>query len=132
MLGSLAGLVLRPLTSWMERRGRLKEARLEAEITRLAKAAEAEVSYDVEAQRQRRHTLLDEVLAFVLLAPFVAGFWPDPDVQTAIAQGWQSLALAPWWYQALILGVYAATFGLRWLFQGRYRLTGRGDGNASQ
>ena len=125
MLGSLARLFLGPLTSWIQQRGRLKEARVLAEIRRLERAAEAEVSYDVEAQRQRRHTVLDEFLALILIAPFVAGFWPDDRVQAAISLGWDSLGKAPWWYQALLIGVYAATFGLRWLFQGRYRLTGR-------
>lgn len=114
---------------WLDRRGRLKEVKLQAEIARIAAAAEAETSYDVEAQRQRRHTVIDELLALILIAPFVAGFWPDADVQAAISQGWDSLAKAPWFYQALLLGVYAATFGLRWLFAGRYHL-GKGGGNA--
>ena len=132
MFGELAKLALNPLTTWLDRRGRLKEARVTAEIRRLETAAAAEVSYDVEAQRQRRHTILDEFLALILIAPFVAGFWPDDRVQAAISQGWDSLLKAPWWYQALIIGVYASTFGLRWLFQGRYRLAGKGGTNAPQ
>ena len=118
----IVGAIASIFGHWLERRGRLKEARLQAEIARVRAAAEAETSYDVEAQRQRRHTVIDELLALILIAPFVAGFWPDADVQAAISQGWDSLAKAPWFYQALLLGVYAATFGLRWLFVGRYQL----------
>tara|TARA_R110002073_G_scaffold29354_1_gene92595 strand:- start:2281 stop:2655 length:375 start_codon:yes stop_codon:yes gene_type:complete len=108
---------------WLERRGRVKEAKTNAEITRIEKQAQTEGNYDIEAQRQRQHTILDEILAIVILMPFIAGFLPYPAIQASIRQGWSMLKEAPPFYQVLFVGIYAATFGLRWLISGKFSLS---------
>lgn len=110
-------------TYW-EGRTKIKEAKINAEIAKYAaqekrftQALDAETNWDLEALQQSRFTWKDEYLLFILSLPFIGSFIPG--IQDEVAKGWLYVAKAPIWYQTAFIGVIAATFGLRWLFQKR-------------
>ena len=100
---------------------RIELARVEQQVLIQKQAG----SYDVEAQRQMQFSWKDEYLVIVFtfplilsfLAPFVDMFLPEGmTVSDKIGIAWESVALAPDWYQWSVMGIIAATFGLRWLW----------------
>lgn len=74
----------------------------------------ATTDYDIEALKQSQTSWKDEYLTILMSLPFIASFLPV--IQDYVVSGWKYLALAPTWYQMSFIGVIAATFGLRWLF----------------
>lgn len=104
-----------------ETKFKLQEARLlkeiakeEAEAKRYEKAAEIESNYDLEALRQQQFSWKDEFWTLVLAAPFIGAFVPG--LQDYVMKGFEYIDNMPYWYQASIVGIIAATFGLRWYF----------------
>lgn len=75
----------------------------------------ATTDYDIEALKQQKNSWKDEYLTLIMSLPIILSFVPV--VQENIATGWEYVALAPDWYVLSFLGIVAATFGLRWLFQ---------------
>jgi len=96
---------------------RIEKAKIDGEVARLQTALTQAGDYDVEAQRQMQHSWKDEILMIIFMAPFVAGFIPNEEVQGAIALGWETLGTAPGWYEWVVIGIVASTYGLRWLFK---------------
>jgi hypothetical protein len=109
------------VTSWNDGRIRIKEAKINVELAKYNAEAEkwksahqAETNWDLEALRASKTSWKDEFLTLVLTAPFVGSFIPG--VQDQVAEGWKHVAEAPEWYQASFIGIIAASFGLRWMF----------------
>ena len=105
----------------LERRHEIKKAKLataikkeEAKQARYMREVEMEADWDMGAMRASRDSIKDEVLLFVLAAPFVCSFLPW--TQEYVLKGWEYVGKAPGWYQLSFIGVIAASFGLRWLF----------------
>lgn len=112
------------LTSWNKGRVKIKEAKIQVQLAkykaqeaRWQSALKAETDWDMEALKQSRFTWKDEYLLFILTLPFIGSFIPE--IQDDVVKGWDYVAKAPVWYQTAFIGVIAATFGLRWLFQKR-------------
>lgn len=133
----LAGLqfLSSPVTEYVKgkaARTRVKEegklkielARITAQIQNASREDAMDLEYDLQALKNMKSTWKDEFLLIVysfpfilsFLAPFIDAFW-DLDIVNGVARAWETVGLAPSWYQWLMLGVAAATFGLRWLFQ---------------
>jgi len=56
----------------------------------------------------------DELLMLIFIAPFVGCFIPS--AQPYVERGFKFLDQnTPTWYVVILLGIVAATFGLRWL-----------------
>lgn len=109
---------------WLAGRQKIKAAKIEAEIARYAaeikhaeKLVEHRESYDIQALKQMQFSWKDEYLLFVLTLPLIGVFIPG--IQDKVLIGFQYLAKTPQWYVLLIIGITAATFGLRWLFGGK-------------
>jgi len=95
----------------------LKLAKIHAETGRVNKVIEATTNWDMEAMRQSQFSWKDEALMIILFAPFVGAFIPG--LQKYIKSGFETIAELPLWYQLSLVGIIAASFGLRWLFQGK-------------
>ena len=71
--------------------------------------------YDLQALQNQIKDWGDDYLLIVMTLPFIAGFLPA--LQPVVAAGWVALQSAPVWYPTILIGITAAKFGLRWLFQ---------------
>jgi len=118
ILGSLVSPISNTINTWQnnrakaqERKDKLEDAKVQGEITRIAKITSGEIDYDVEAQRQMQYSWKDEYLVIVLTLPFICSFIPE--VQDYIITGWEYVSKAPDWYQWSFMGIIIATFGLR-------------------
>ncbi len=115
------GAIADAFTSYREGRTKVKEAKIrrdvakfDAEAKRYEKLIDVEADWDKEALRQSQFSWKDEFLTIVFFAPFVGAFIPK--VQDYVLTGFQYLGKVPEWYIVCILGIVAATFGLRWWF----------------
>lgn len=98
---------------------KLKIAKINAEAKRFELQQEATTNWDMEAMRQSQFSWKDEALMIILFAPFVAAFVPM--LQVYVKEGFAIIGELPVWYQASLVGIIAASFGLRWLFQGKVK-----------
>lgn len=101
----------------VEAKQELALAKIHAEVGRVNKVIEATTNWDMEAMRQSQFSWKDEALMVILFAPFVGAFIPG--LQDYIKIGFATVADLPVWYQLSLVGIIAASFGLRWLFQGK-------------
>ena len=131
-IGQALGKALEPVNEWQRRKTIQAEGDLEIEKIKAQATLEAakmgqiiEGEQDLIAQKQMQHTHKDEFLMFVFVLPFVLSFLPW--TQPYIEKGFSFLnESTPIWYQAILLGILASTFGLRWLVSGIVtRMTGK-------
>ena len=133
LLSPITDVVKKPIEQWGER----KKIKVEAESeviklnaqTKVAKAATQlrmaekgqiiDSDYDKRAQEGMKHTLMDEILTFILIFPiillFLSAVFPTVINQVAVIAAVSALSKFPIWYMALICGVYASYLGLRWV-----------------
>lgn len=97
----------------------LKLAKIGAETKRFELQQAATTNWDMEAMRQSQFSWKDEVLMIILFAPFIASFIPG--LQEHVKAGFVLIGDLPIWYQSSLVGIIAASFGLRWLFQGKIK-----------
>jgi hypothetical protein len=121
---------------WLDRRGRLKEAKLNAEIQMLARQAETIGEYDIEAQRAKRYTIMDEIAGLVVISLVMINFLPLwwPESAPMVDAVYERLENAPLAVQLPFYGWLASVLGLRWLVEAfigdfiRRRPTSKGAG----
>lgn len=122
-----------PFTAWVEGResrkfmkeeGRLdikkaevafKVAEFTSKAERLMKNDVVDAEYDLQAQKERRYTIADELL--IICVVILVGchfFFP-----AALAAGWAAMGYlgAPWWLEFIIVGIFISVFGLMRLFR---------------
>lgn len=128
---ALLGVAGQSIQGWQERktmeagkRLEIDKIKAEAQVEVARSLAQTEAEYDNLAQRQMQFSWKDEYLTIVFTAPFILSFaapfiqlFSGIDMSPAIEAAWKQVALAPPWYQATVIGIIAATFGLRWLFK---------------
>lgn len=128
---ALLGVAGQSIKGWQDRKTLEAEKKLEIEKIKAEASVEAarslaqtEAEYDNLAQRQMQFSWKDEYLTLVFTAPFILSFaapfvelFAGVNIAPAIKEAWAQVALAPPWYQATVIGIIAATFGLRWLFK---------------
>lgn len=90
----------------------LESARTGNAISLMDKKAEGD--YDLAAQENMKTSWKDEYLCVLFTVPLILAFIPH--MATYIATGFAVLATCPGWYIACVVGIVAATFGLRWWF----------------
>lgn len=93
---------------------RIEEAKTRAAELRAERTAETEANYDLTALQQQQYSWKDEYLLVLWTLPAILSFVPIPEAQTSIQRGWAMLNATPLWYVSGLLGMVAATFGLRW------------------
>ena len=113
-------------TAIVEAKQVLSLAKINAETKRVNKVIEATTNWDMEAMRQSQFSWKDEALMIILFAPFILAFVPF--FQTYIKNGFAIIKDLPLWYQLSLVGIIAASFGLRWLFQGKVNKMVKGLG----
>lgn len=91
----------------------LKVSKFEAEAERLRVRDSADIDYDLRAQQERRFTLADEVLLLCTIVLVGCNFIIPEKMQA----GWDAIAMAPWWLEFIIVGMYVSVFGLMRLFR---------------
>jgi len=127
---SILAELISPVVSLFGERGKAKheEIKGEQEQTKLETEVEHEETlvettgrdaYDLEALKQKGATFLDEYYGYMWAMPIMASFVPW--LQQYVASGWVMLATVPVWYQAVLIGILASTFGMRWLFDKKHK-----------
>ena len=98
-------------TSWLD----AKKAKHQAEIKFQEKLSEIEATWDLVALRQAQFSWKDELITLVVFVPLIIAWFPE---WREHVMGWVAFVEAlPLWYQVLIFGITAASFGLRWFFK---------------
>ena len=93
----------------------LKKAKYKSEEARFLAQAQAEADWDQEALRQAQYSWKDELITLIIFAPLIVG-WFNPE----LAKEWVAFVTnMPLWYQLIMTGIVAASFGLRWLFKNK-------------
>ena len=97
--------------SWVD----LKKAKYNAESEKFKAQAQHEADWDSEALRQSQYSWKDELITLIMFAPFIVAWFDE-----AKATSWVRFVSAiPIWYQLIVVGIVAASFGLRWLFKNK-------------
>lgn len=105
IISGVSGLV----KSWFE----TKKAKQESEAEYHRNALKGEQNWDLEAMRQARYSWKDELITVIWFSPMVVG-WFNPEK----AMQWVAfISELPYWYQFVMFGIVAASFGLRWFFK---------------
>jgi len=98
--------------SWVD----LKKAKYEAQTAKFTMQAKIEGDWDQESLRQSQYSWKDELITLIMFAPFVVA-WFDEDRASAWIEFISGL---PYWYQIIVIGIVAASFGLRWFFKNKF------------
>lgn len=101
-----------------ESKAKIEEARTEATIKQIERAAESEANYDLEALRQTQHSWKDEFALVIVVFPFIGAFLPW--TQEYVESGWIFLSdKTPDYYWWIFSGAIAASMGIRWAVSGK-------------
>ena len=107
--------------TWWKGRQEVKAAKIQAQVARYEsekqfqmKLAEIEATWDLVALRMSQYSTKDEWISFLFFAPLLVAWFPQLRGYT---QDWLTfLNGLPYWYQTIMFGIVASTFGLRWWF----------------
>lgn len=92
-----------------------KVAKYQAEAALQMRSIELAEQWDVIALLMSRYSWKDELITLVVFAPLILWWFPQ---LRADAIAWVQFAgNMPYWYQFLMFGIAAASFGLRWFFK---------------
>lgn len=91
--------------------GNLKLAKLDAESKRLANQEGNDADYDLQVLKNRRESIIDEIIITVFLGLFIAHFIQQ--LQPYMANGWQAMGYkgAPWYFEFVIVGIAVSHWG---------------------
>ena len=127
VIGGVFSVIAKPIEEWQKRKT-LKVEQEDKELERqyninlkkvdvafeLAKQGQKiTADWDTNAQQQMKYTWKDEYLMILFSIPLIMAFVPG--YQDDIKKGFEVLKETPDWYMFSVIGIVAATFGLRWL-----------------
>lgn len=92
----------------------IDKANTEAKITISKLDAEACNDIDLITVKNKNNTVMDNIVVFIFLAPFLAMFVPS--LQPYVAEGFNNFKEAPEWYQYILYGIVISELGLRRIF----------------
>lgn len=125
IVGILAGIG-QLWTAWLDS----KKAKYEAEKNFQLSLAEAEATWDLVALRQAQFSWKDELITLIVFGPLMLAWIPE--YRSGIMEWVEFVSALPVWYQMLIFGITAASFGLRWFFkQQNFKVGGNHGSNSS-
>lgn len=109
MWGVIVGGLTQLASGWFENKKLEQAAKHERRMTE----AKAECDYDTQAQKNMQTSIKDEYLLLIFTAPLILGYFDE-----VRAMRWvKFVGELPLWYQIILFGMVAATFGLRWWFK---------------
>lgn len=139
----LGGVVSGPVTEWQKRKtqtiahkAKLAEIEIETQLSiaqakiELAKQGMIiESDWDSRAQENQKNSWKDEFVLIMFSIPFLISFLPAfiesyniitkggsvERIGLSIKTSWTNVALAPEWYQWILIGIVAGIYGLRWM-----------------
>lgn len=95
----------------------LDQAKHSAAVSRITNTDKTIADYDLIAQENARHSIVDDILVFWVIG--VVSLMFVPDMQPYMIKGFDALNKAPVWFQTLIVGSFISKLGLRFLFSPR-------------
>lgn len=107
------GAIIGGITSVVDGFFKTKRAKQEAEASYNLMLAKGEQDWDVMAMKNSQFSWKDEFITIIIFAPLIVA-WFDQDKALAWVDFVTQL---PYWYQVMMFGIIAASFGLRWLFR---------------
>lgn len=102
--------------TWLESRAKRKEAMTEAEAQVIKQASQSVADWEAYMAKASGDSYKDEWLTLLVSIPMILCFFPGA-VDTVNA-GFSALDQTPDWYRALIMIVFAASFGVRGIIKG--------------
>lgn len=97
------------ITSWFE----TKQAKAKAEQAYLQYQAQTESDWDLKAMEAAKHSWKDELITLIWFSPLVvAWFEPEKSMEWV-----EFVSVLPYYYQFIMFGIVASSFGLRWYFK---------------
>lgn len=100
-----------------ERADTLEQVKFEAEVEKIKRGDQIEADYDLKAQDNAQHSVIDEVMILWVLSVVTCLFIPA--LAPYAISGFAALAGVPVWFQTVFVGCFIAKLGLRFLFSGR-------------
>lgn len=95
------------VSTWIEGRNKVQEAKIEREV----KALTHEANWDIVQAEASKDSWKDEWLTILISIPMVLAFVPG--MSEYLRQGFNVLEDCPDWYQYLVGVVFAASFGIK-------------------
>lgn len=109
LVAPLSGLV----SQWFENKREQSKAKHERKVKEIS----GEIDLDNTSAGDMRHSWKDEWLTLVFTTPVVTIFYGsivnNPEVIARMIEGIQAIDKLPVWYQGILAGIVAASFGLR-------------------
>jgi len=96
-----------------KRKGEIKQAKHNAELTRLGKQQDADNQWNAAMANATATSWKDEYWTVLLSIPLVMLFIPLPDVQQIAIDGFNALAGTPEWYRWALGTAIAAAFAVK-------------------
>ena len=113
ILGPIVSAVASLGGQWLKNRGE----KAEAKHTRELRVINGEIDLDHASASGMKHSWKDEWLTLVFTLPiitiFISAILDSPETIERMVAGVQVLTTLPEWYQWSILGIVAASFGIR-------------------
>lgn len=100
-----------------EREDGLEQAKFEADVEKIKRGDQVEADYDLKAQENAQHSIIDEVMILWLMGLVTCLFIPA--LAPYAVAGFTTMGMIPDWVQVLFVGCYISKLGLRFLFSGR-------------
>jgi hypothetical protein len=134
-LGSLGKAIATPATEYIKGRNEIKKIKIKgkrliiltkirAEIAKAEAQGRNDLTYDLQALENQKTSWKDEFLTLVFTFPFMLSFLSPfvdaifgTEITPQIRVAWETVAIAPDWYQWVMIGIVASVYGLRWLFR---------------
>lgn len=109
MWGIITGGIVEVVKGWFE----VKKSKQEAEKAYNMQVIKGEQDYDIKAMEAAKYSWKDEFITIIIFSPMIVA-WFDQDR----AMDWiEFVTELPYWYQIIMFGIVAASFGLRWWFK---------------
>ena len=110
-LGTLAKSFLKRKEIKAEGKAKLEQAQADGKVKRIQAKLDYDARYDSIAAEGMKHSWKDEYWTIVLSIPAIGCFIPG--LTGYVQEGFKVLATCPVWYQTCLVGVIAASFGLK-------------------
>lgn len=107
MLATVFAPLGQVVSTWLEGRNRVQEAKIEREV----KALTNEADWDRVQAEASKSSWKDEWLTILVSVPLVLAFVPG--MEGVLESGFTLLDKCPDWYQYLVGVVFAASFGIK-------------------
>lgn len=113
IIGPIVSAVTTLGGQWLKNKGE----KAEAKHTRELKVITGEIDLDLESTKGMSGSWKDEWLTAVFTTPIVVIFYGaianEPEIITRMVDGVEVLTTLPEWYQWCLIGIVAASFGIR-------------------